>query len=385
MKKKIAYIHDFCFLTDNNTVYTAVGMPEKYFSRFFEANVDSIEIISRNKNYDKKNSEHINFSCMQNKKITLPFKIKNYFSLLNPLLIYNILIKIKKYDYLVINFPSIIGIYIFLINLFTKVPYTLEIAADEDQFRQKKLGKIITPFIKFIYPRVVSRSMGGIYVSNYLLNKYPCKNSIVASNVHISNIYVRDLIIEPLQNKKPINIFFAGGVNRRKGIPQLIQAINQLVNIKKLVNIKLYIAGGHFDQNYQKMVSNFNLKKQIHFLGIIEPSEIEHFLSISDIYVQPSLAEGIPRATLEAMAYGLPIIATELPGFQEILPSSCLVPPSNSKKLADIIFEIIVNVDFHNKLLNDNRHIINNFHYNILQEKRINFYKNILEKNNEKL
>lgn len=381
INKKIAYIHDFCFFVDNkHNPYTAVGMPEEYFSRFFSSGIDNVSIISRSKIIDNNKIIKSGFKKINNKEINIPIKIKNYFFLLNPLTLHKIIKEIKKKDLLVINFPSIIGIYIWIINLFIKKPYTLEIAADSDQFKSKRFGLLLTFLIKKIFSGVVNKSQGGIYVSNYLLNKYKHKNGVVISNVNIYKIFPRKEILEPILEKEKIKIFFAGGVNKRKGVPQLILAIEKIILSNSIKNLEVNIAGGHFDHDYKSEIIEKGLEKYINFLGIIDKEELNQYLQDSDLYIQPSLSEGIPRATLEAMSFGIPIIATKIPGFEEILPDICLVSTNNHEELSDKILELLKDKVLYNSLITYNINYIPNYLFNILQERRVSFYQKILEK-----
>lgn len=170
--KSIIYVHDFCFLLNDNNVYTAVGMPENYFDRFFDIGVDNVYLISRNKQSNKPSILSTGFEVIKNKNIKMPIKIKCYFSLLNPRVIMNIIHVIKNSDLLVINFPSIIGLFIWFLNKFIGKSYTLEVAADYDQFSSKKCGFIVSYFFKLFFPLVVGKSEGCTFVSKYLSDKY---------------------------------------------------------------------------------------------------------------------------------------------------------------------------------------------------------------------
>ena len=97
-----------------------------------------------------------------------------------------------------------------------------------------------------------------------------------------------------------------------------------------------------------------------------------------DIYIQPSFLEGLPRSVVEAMSRGCPCIGTNTGGIPELLPRECLV---KKKSATDIVNTI---VDMCNKselgvFAKMNFEKSKQFSEHNLNEKRNNFYKNILD------
>jgi glycosyltransferase involved in cell wall biosynthesis len=85
-----------------------------------------------------------------------------------------------------------------------------------------------------------------------------------------------------------------------------------------------------------------NLGEHIHFLG--NRHDVPDLLAASDIFVLPSLWEGLSMALLEAMASGLPIVASEVSGtVQVVIPNETglLVPPGDVQKLTEAIKQLL--------------------------------------------
>ncbi|MFS1953051.1 glycosyltransferase family 4 protein [Vibrio breoganii] len=381
---KICYIHDFCFLKNSDNKYTAVGMPEKYFDRFFLSGVLSVSIISRNKNKNLESIRRTGFDKIVNDNIKIPIELPGYFYLLLPSVFFSICREIRNSECLVINFPSIIGIYIWIINLFINKQYILEVAADETQFDTKKFGFIIKALLIKIFPVASKKASGIITVSNYLRNKYPNNNSVVASNVYIKHISKKKVLKFSLSEKEVVTLTFVGGVNKRKGVDTLIKAIKMLSD-EGISNIKLNIVGGHFDDSYIDICKSLSINEIVTFHGLLKPEQVESILNLTDLYIQPSVAEGIPRASLEAMAKSLPIIATDLPGFREILPKESIVPVSNVAKLANKIKLFLHDVDICNYVIEHNLNLIQDFREENLNKIRIDFFKKTFGAVNERL
>ncbi|CAH7134370.1 Gt5 [Vibrio chagasii] len=370
---KVLYVHDFCFYKNDETIFTAVGLPEKYFDRFLLNGAKEVRVFSRNKIAEKNDIESAGFFSIKNKHIKLPIPVKNYFELLSPKVFYALNRLLRETDVIVINFPSIIGLYLcFLCKLYNR-KYVLEVAADDDQFLNKKGGLFLTFIFRMVFCKFVRRAEGAIYVSDNLLKKYPNKNSEVASNVYIDKLNFRG----GRRKKEEFDILFAGGVNKRKGVDILLGALHYLIKVEG-VRVTLHIAGGHLDDDYECIVDEYGIRENVVFHGILERRVLEDLYYKCDLYVQPSRAEGIPRATIEAMSFGLPVVATQLPGFKEILSEDCLVPIGDSIKLANKI-KIILNDDSIYKLYSDiNLGSAEKFLISNLDKRRNSFFSQFL-------
>jgi glycosyltransferase involved in cell wall biosynthesis len=131
-----------------------------------------------------------------------------------------------------------------------------------------------------------------------------------------------------------------------KGFDTLIKACSLLGttgNIKR--NWKLWLVGdGPEMQNYKKCVSDFDLEKKTVFWGFQD--DIKQFLWAADLFVQPSREpEGFSLMLLEAMAAGLPAVATAIGGTPDIIDddrSGWMFPPDDLQKLAAIMHRILL-------------------------------------------
>jgi len=104
----------------------------------------------------------------------------------------------------------------------------------------------------------------------------------------------------------------------------------------------LFIGDGDLREELQAQVEGLNLGDTIHFLG--SRSDVPELLAASDLFVLPSLWEGLPMSLLEAMATGLPIVATQVSGtVQVMLPNETgiLVPPGDTRELARAIDRLL--------------------------------------------
>ncbi len=120
--------------------------------------------------------------------------------------------------------------------------------------------------------------------------------------------------------KLPINSFLFGMAARFKKAKDHPGLINAYASLKaKGVDALLVLAGdGPLENDIKGIVESKNLQKDVIFMGKIAPDEIPVFLKALDVFVHPSIREGFGASTLEAMASGLPVIATDAGGVNDI-------------------------------------------------------------------
>lgn len=106
----------------------------------------------------------------------------------------------------------------------------------------------------------------------------------------------------------------------------------------------LLIGDGALREALQAQVDAAGLAQHIHFLG--NRSDVASLLAASDAFVLPSLWEGLPMALIEAMASGLPIVATEVSGTKQVMVANetgLLVPPGSVPHLEAAMIELLSN------------------------------------------
>ncbi|WP_041644131.1 glycosyltransferase family 4 protein, partial [Mahella australiensis] len=126
-----------------------------------------------------------------------------------------------------------------------------------------------------------------------------------------------------------------------KGYNYLLDALAKLRDFSWEMRI---IGDGPERDMLQSQANRLGLTNRVRFLG--ERKDIPDLLSGADLYVQPSLLEGLPTTVTEAMFSCLPVIATTVGGIAEQIDRSCgiLVPPANPDELARAI-KLVLSTD----------------------------------------
>ncbi len=147
-----------------------------------------------------------------------------------------------------------------------------------------------------------------------------------------------------------IKLLAVGRLVSAKDYPTLIKAVQLLV--ESGVTLELHILGdGNERELLDRMVKENDLQANVYLEGGV--SNTEQWFESSDIFVMSSIREGQPMALLEAMAKGMPIVATKAGGIPETVENgveSILVEPSNPEALANAIAEVVSNTELMNRL-----------------------------------
>jgi len=138
----------------------------------------------------------------------------------------------------------------------------------------------------------------------------------------------------------PEDAFLLGVVGRlhhQKGLFYLLDALPIIKNSIEQVEL-LIIGEGDLKNDLEAHADSIGVSGFTRFKG--PRSDIPEILSALDVFVLPSLWEGLPLALLEAMASGLPVIATNVGGIPEVVidrETGLLIQPSNSQTIADAV------------------------------------------------
>ncbi len=199
-------------------------------------------------------------------------------------------------------------------------------------------GKLIAYYWRCLEKRKMRIADYTHYCTQELFNRYPSQCPyLICSNVGIE--VNKEVVDRRLKKIRQTNGTFKIGLigqfwnNDNKGISTAIKALGLLGN-----KYQLEVVGEGGSDRYKDVISNLHLVNQIVFLGYISDREqLNAWLDDIDIYVQPSLSEGLPRATIEAMSRGCPVIASKVCGLIDLLPNEYLINPKDYRTLAEKI------------------------------------------------
>ena len=136
-------------------------------------------------------------------------------------------------------------------------------------------------------------------------------------------------------------VLTVGRLTTQKGHRYLIEAIPKVLESEPRAEF-LLVGEGPLEPDLRGRAAKLGIEQNVRFLG--HRRDVPQLLAASDLFVLPSLFEGLPLALLEAMAAGLPVVAARACGIKEVVQEGAtgrLVPVQDPGALTDAILEVL--------------------------------------------
>lgn len=163
-----------------------------------------------------------------------------------------------------------------------------------------------------------------------------------------------------------------------KGHKYLIDAASRVVRI--IPNVKfLLVGGGHLREKLEKQVQHLSIRESVLFLD--EREDVPELLACADIFTICSLNEGMGRAIVEAMAAGLPVVATKVCGIPDVVEdgvTGILVPPKDPVSLSMTILKLLKDRELAKKMGEEGRKRARMFGVEEMVSKIENLYEELM-------
>jgi glycosyltransferase involved in cell wall biosynthesis len=201
--------------------------------------------------------------------------------------------------------------------------------------------------IKLAAPFITISLFWKRYLTNLFGGKVGAKIEVVHCGIDLEEFHR----IQPSQ-QNPIRLLTVARLEPIKGIRYLIEACHLLR--EKGIEFQCSIVGkGTKKKDLERQIHKNRLESLITFHGAVLPESTVDFYQKADIFVLPSLREGIPVAAMEAMAMELPVVSTNVFGIPELVENGVegiLVNPGDAKELACAIEALCLNRELRSRL-----------------------------------
>ncbi len=300
--------------------------------------------------------------------------------------------KLKYFDIIHIhNEHSFSSFIIFIYNIFNKKPLVLTCHG------QLIFGSALKDWFEKIYSRTVGKLIFNSatkiialseedkgYISSLGIKEtkilvLPNAIEIDDLNKKVLNQEFNSNIIEKFVDKRVI--LFVGRIIERKGIEYIIKCIPKVIeNFNDTVFV--LIGNGEYKLQAEKFCEELEVEEHVIFLSNISDTTLFDYYKSAEIFILPSLSEGLPTTILESMYFGIPVISTDIPGIRShFKDNAILIPPKNEKELSKAIIRLLSDKEFAMSLrIKGNNLVTGKYTWDKVSKEYINIYHEILHK-----
>lgn len=183
---------------------------------------------------------------------------------------------------------------------------------------------------------------------------------------------------EIIDQSETVRILYLGRLHGVKGLEYLLKAFSS-VNDKHPRSRLTIVGEGKEKEKLMKIARSLGLEEYVEFTGEVEYEETVEYYQNSDIFVLPSLSEGLPNVLMEAMSCGLPSVVTRVGGNKELIKDGkggFLVPPKSSSDLSKAINKLIENPELRKTMGKFNRQEVKKYDTkSVMRKKRMTIEK----------
>jgi len=201
---------------------------------------------------------------------------------------------------------------------------------------------------------IIMKSHPFITISQYNKNKLIESYNGLARNIKVVHCGVNLSKFVPKDgvNREPPIILSVTWLRKVKGVEYLIDACEILIN--KAIDFKcIIVGGGYLAQKIKQLIEEKSLNKFVQLKGPLPHEQVIKLYQKGDIFVLPSLSEGIPIVLMEAMAMQLPVVATRITGIPELVTdgeNGFLAAPRDPRTIANKIERLLNDPELRNQM-----------------------------------
>jgi glycosyltransferase involved in cell wall biosynthesis len=390
--------------TPDGVVWTSAAFPYSFWLRYLDV-FEQVQIVSRMQKVSSVSQDYLRVDGNGVEVVPVPYyRGPSQFLRVSPGVIRVTRSAVSNDAAVIMRVPSLLATCIEPALYSSKHPFGVEVVGDPfDVFASGAMQHPLRPIFRWWYTRAqqrqCARANATAYVTRHALQRrYPCRAHMVGvsdvdiddsalvvrndtlttyySSIELDAVGYADKHFPPPAVHKCIQLVTVGSLEHFYKAPDvLIRAVAQCV--QDGLDLKLVMVGdGKRRKDLEALAGHLNIKNRVQFIGQVPPgAAVRARLDSADIFVLPSLQEGLPRAMIEAMARGLPCIGSTVGGIPELLPSEDTVPPGDVIALASKIREVGTDPVRMARMSVRNFDTAREYHVDKLRSRRIEFYQ----------
>lgn len=262
-----------------------------------------------------------------------------------------------------------------------KSPFAIELVGDPLDVFSSGIGGRLEPILRTVFVRNVrwlcAHANAVSYVTREALQqRYPVQPgtfTISASSVQLPRDVFASKPRVGLIGDDP-QVFCAASLEvPYKGVDVLLDALATMP-----APPRLRLAGdGRLRPELEARAERAGLSKHVTFLGRLTKDEVLNEMRQCDLYVQPSLTEGLPRAVIEAMATAAPVVSTSVGGLPELVRAEDMVPPGDVPALSALLEKVLMDPARLRAMSSHSLDVAGDYEASILDDRRTRFYTHL--------
>jgi phosphatidyl-myo-inositol alpha-mannosyltransferase len=238
------------------------------------------------------------------------------------------------------------------------------------------------PLAKRIFGRLDGRIFVSEAVRDYITHYFPSDYRIIPNGIDLARFGSPD--IEPIHkfNDGRPNILFVGRMEKRKGFRNLIRAYPY---IKQAVpEARLLVVGAFSDEEKAPFVryARAHHLRAIHFIGWVSREDLPRYYRTATVFCAPSTGfESFGIVLLEAMAAGLPTVASDIAGYRLVLNTGkegLLVKPNDERALAEAVIGLLHSPGLRSEMAERGRATAALYDWSIISQRVLDYYQELL-------
>lgn len=382
---KALFAHDHRFIPAEGEVWSESQFEAALWQRYL-GHFDSLTVVARRgmmpagkviSKLERSSAPNVTFELLDNMSTLRGLTIAR------PAAFRQMVSLVTAHDAVIARLPSEIGLLAITAAQATGRPWAVEMVGctwDGLWNYGNLTGRLYTPIAWFRVRRAVRQAEHVIYVtSSFLQQRYPsqAENQAVASNVILSDVSPavlerRHALIATMANR-PLRLGLIGTL-QYKGIQTLLAALASAR--LALLPLRIHILGPGDVGRWKAEAKRLGVSDLVSFDGTLPAGEpLMRWLDATDVYLQPSLTEGLPRALIEAMSRGCPALASTAGGIPELLPAEDLIRPGDAVALAELMRHRLTDHDWMHMRATANWEKASAFRADVLAARREKFWR----------
>lgn len=221
----------------------------------------------------------------------------------------------------------------------------------------------------------IEKADAVIVASECARNEAIERTRIPEERIHAVHYGIDASMLRPMPRKKTgkIRIGYIGGLDGRKNVTLLIECFKRISRGNKDIELHLAGTGRNFDRFREMRVPNMFLHGDVNY------KDVPSFLNSLDIFVFPTLGEGFGLPVCEAMACGVPVVASNVTTMPEIVGDSGILSEPKAKEMSESIQRLVESESLRRRMGKRGLERSKDFTWKKAAEKTIGIYEGIMK------